>query len=307
MDEPYTVQVHRSFIVLPDEPMRMRLQDNRVGYFYSDRSLYTTKKIKSTITRLYIAGVSNRKRKISNVASQENLSEPRQPIIFYVDSAFPDKWRDVVKQGIEDWNTAFEAAGFKNAIQARDYPKNDPDFDPDDMRYSCVKYAATTIANAMGPSFVDPRSGEILTADVIWYHNIVSLLHNWRFCQTAATDPRVRKPVFDDDVMRESMRYVASHEIGHTLGLMHNMGASFAYPVDSLRSPSFTQKYGTTPSIMDYARNNYIAQPGDFDRGVKLTPPILGVYDIYAIAWGYRLIPGANTPTEEAATLTPNG
>jgi len=209
-----------------------------------------------------------------------------------------------VKRGIGGWNTAFEAAGFKNAIQARDYPKNDPDFDPDDMRYSCVKYAATTIANAMGPSFVDPRSGEILTADVIWYHNIVSLLHNWRFCQTAATDPRVRKPVFDDDVMRESMRYVASHEIGHTLGLMHNMGASFAYPVDSLRSPSFTQKYGTTPSIMDYARNNYIAQPGDFDRGVKLTPPILGVYDIYAIAWGYRLIPGANTPIEEVATLT---
>lgn len=175
------------------------------------------------------------------------LVEPRQPIIFYVDSAFPDKWRDVVKQGIEDWNTAFEAAGFKNAIQARDYPKNDPDFDPDDMRYSCVKYAATTIANAMGPSFVDPRSGEILTADVIWYHNIVSLLHNWRFCQTAATDTRVRKPVFDDDVMRESMRYVASHEIGHTLGLMHNMGASYAYPVDSLRSPSFTQNTARLP------------------------------------------------------------
>lgn len=304
MDEPYTVQVHRSFIVLPDEPMRMRLQDNRVGYFYSDRSLYTTEKDKvDDYTFIHRWRLEPKEEDMERYFAGE-LVEPRQPIIFYVDSAFPDKWRDVVKQGIEDWNTAFEAAGFKNAIQARDYPKNDPDFDPDDMRYSCVKYAATTIANAMGPSFVDPRSGEILTADVIWYHNIVSLLHNWRFCQTAATDPRVRKPVFDDDVMRESMRYVASHEIGHTLGLMHNMGASYAYPVDSLRSPSFTQKYGTTPSIMDYARNNYIAQPGDFDRGVKLTPPILGVYDIYAIAWGYRLIPGANTPAEEVATLT---
>lgn len=303
MDEPYTVQMHRSFIVLPDEPMPMRLQDNRVGYFYSDRSHYTTEKDKvDEYTFIHRWRLEPKPEDRERYFAGE-LVEPQKPIIFYVDSAFPDKWRDVVKQGIEDWNTAFEAAGFKNAIQARDYPKNDPDFDPDDMRYSCVKYAATTIANAMGPSFVDPRSGEILTADVIWYHNIVSLLHNWRFCQTAATDPRVRKTVFDDEVMRESMRYVASHEIGHTLGLMHNMGASFAYPVDSLRSPSFTQKYGTTPSIMDYARNNYVAQPGDYERGVKLTPPVLGVYDIYAIAWGYRLIPGADTPLEEKPTL----
>ena len=303
MDEPYTVQVHRSFIVLPDEPMPMRLQDNRVGYFYSDRSHYTTEKDKvDEYTFIHRWRLEPKPEDRERYFAGE-LVEPQKPIIFYVDSAFPDKWRDIVKQGIEDWNTAFEAAGFKNAIQARDYPKDDPDFDPDDMRYSCVKYAATTIANAMGPSFVDPRSGEILTADVIWYHNIVSLLHNWRFCQTAATDPRVRKPVFDDEVMRESMRYVASHEIGHTLGLMHNMGASYAYPVDSLRSPSFTQKYGTTPSIMDYARNNYIAQPGDYDRGVRLTPPILGVYDIHAIAWGYRLIPGATTPDDEKATL----
>lgn len=230
---------------------------------------------------------------------QGELVEPQKPIVFYVDSAFPEKWRTAIHQGIEDWNTAFETAGFKNAIKAVDYPKNDPDFDPDDMRYSCFKYAATATANAMGPSHVDPRTGEILTGDVIWYHNIISLLHNWRFVQTGAVDPRVRCQVFDDDVMRESIRYAAAHEIGHTLGLMHNMGASYSFPVDSLRSPSFTQKYGTTPSIMDYARNNFVAQPGDVERGVKLTPPVLGVYDIHAINWGYRLIPGASTPESE--------
>lgn len=303
-NEPYTVQVHRSLILLPEEPMKMRLHDMRVGYFSSDKVLYTTQKDKvDTYSFIHRWRLEPKEEELARYHAGE-LVEPVKPIIFYVDSAFPDKWRDIVKQGIEDWNIAFEAAGFKNAIQARDYPRNDPDFDPDDMRYSCVKYATTTIANAMGPSYTDPRSGEILTADVIWYHNIVSLLHNWRFCQTAAVDPRVRKPVFDDEVMRESMRYVASHEIGHTLGLMHNMGASYAFPVDSLRSPAFTQKYGTTPSIMDYARNNYIAQPGDMERGVKLTPPILGVYDTYAINWGYRIIPDAQTPADEKATLS---
>ena len=231
------------------------------------------------------------------------LVEPMKPIVFYVDTAFPEKWRTVVKQGIEDWNMAFQTAGFKNVVKALDYPSNDPNFDPDDMRYSCVKYAATSIANAMGPSYIDPRTGEILTADVIWYHNVISLLHNWRFVQTAAVDSRVRKAVFDDEVMQEAIRYAAAHEIGHTLGLMHNMGASYSFPVDSLRSPEFTQKYGTTPSIMDYARNNYIAQPGDLEKGVKLTPPILGVYDIHAINWGYRLIQGADTPEKEKKTL----
>ena len=303
-DKPYSVVMHRSLYRAPDTLMRARLHDRRVGYFSTDQKVYSSQADRvderSIIHRWRIEPRDSDRQKYF----AGELVEPKKPIVFYVDSAFPEKWRSTVKQGILDWNAAFEAAGFKNVVQVRDYPKNDPSFDPDDMRYSCVKYAVTETANAMGPSYVDPRTGEILTADVIWYHNVISLLHNWRFVQTGAVDYRTHKKTFDDEVMKESMRYVTSHEIGHTLGLMHNMGASFAFPVDSLRSPSFTQKYGTTPSIMDYARNNFIAQPGDMERGVKLTPPILGVEDINAIKWGYRLIKGAQTMDDEKPVLS---
>ena len=303
LGQPYSVIMHRSLFALPEEPMKMRLQDNRVGYFYSDKSIYTTNKDRlERRTYIHRWRLEPKQEDLERYFKGE-LVEPVKPIVFYVDSAFPEKWRSAIKQGIEDWNIAFETAGFKNAIKAVDYPKDDPNFDPDDMRYSCFKYAASPTANAMGPSHIDPRTGEILTGDVIWYHNIISLLHNWRFVQTGAVDPRVRKQVFDDDVMRESIRYAAAHEIGHTLGLMHNMGASYSFSTDSLRNPVFTQKYGTTPSIMDYARNNFIAQPGDVEKGVKLTPPVLGVYDIYAINWGYRLIPNSSSPEDEKQTL----
>ena len=303
-DKPYSVLMHRSLYKAPETKMRPRLHDKRVGFFMTDQKVYS-----SDADRIDERSIIHRWRLEPKEEDLQKyfageLVEPQKPIVFYVDSAFPEKWRSTVKQGILDWNTAFEAAGFKNVVQVRDYPKNDSTFDPDDMRYSCVKYAVTETANAMGPSYVDPRTGEIMTADVIWYHNVISLLHNWRFVQTAAVDARTHKKTFDDDVMNESMRYVTSHEIGHTLGLMHNMGASYSFPVDSLRSPSFTQKYGTTPSIMDYARNNFIAQPGDVERGVKLTPPILGVEDINAIKWGYRLIKGAQTMEDEKPVLT---
>lgn len=303
IQKPYSVKVRRSLVTLPDEPMAMRLQDNRVGYFYTDKSIFSSDADRIT-DRTYI----HRWRLEPKAEDRDRyfrgeLVEPQTPIVFYVDSAFPAKWRQTIKDGIEVWNRAFERAGFKNAIKALDYPKDDPSFDPDDLNRNCFRYVATTTANAMGPSYVDPRTGEILAADVIWYHNIVSLLHNWRFIQTGTVDKRVRKLKFDDDVMCESVKYAASHEVGHTLGLMHNMGASYSFPVEKLRDPQFTQQYGTTPSIMDYARNNYIAQPGDLERGVKLTPPEVGVYDLYAIGWGYRLIKDATTPEAEKPML----
>lgn len=244
-DNNCTVTMHRSLVLLPERPMTPRIYDRRVGFFSSGKNIYSSDKDRIDYTKYVHRWRLEPKEEDREAYFRGELVEPAKPIVFYVDSAFPDKWRDIVKQGVEDWNTAFEAAGFKNAIIARDYPKDDPDFDPDDMRYSCVKYAVTDIANAMGPSYVDPRSGEILTADVIWYHNVISLVHNWRFAQTGAVDKRVRKETFDNDVMRESLRYVASHEIGHTLGLMHNMGP--ATPSLSTRCAVLRSRKNTEP------------------------------------------------------------
>lgn len=294
--EPIKVKFRYSIVLLPKEPMQPRFGDSRVGYFSQvKREFESAKQVEATryISRWRLEPKpEDRARYFAG-----ELVEPQKQIVFYIDPAMPAQWRGYAKQGIEDWNAAFEEIGFKNVMVAKDYPTNDPNFDPYDFRNNCLIYLLVEDANASGELYADPRSGEIIQADIFWYHNVLRLLQEWRYVQTAAADTSIRKFTFTDAQMGEMIRYAVAHETGHTLGLQHNMRASYAFPVDSLRSATFTQKYGTTASIMDYARNNYVAQPGD--KGVKLTPPILGDYDRLAIKFGYKLIKDATDPHQE--------
>jgi len=284
-----SVEINNSMILLPENPMKRRYFDRRVGWFKRDQVDYGLEDQKTkTVSFLDRWRLEVKDEDVAKFKRGE-LVVPKKQIVYYIDRATPKKWVPYIKQGIEDWQVAFEAAGFKDAIIAKDPPtvEEDPEWSPEDVRYSVVRYLASPIPNANGPHVSDPRTGEILESDINWYHNVMSLLRNWFFVQTAAINPEAQTDAFKDEVMGRLIRFVSSHEVGHTLGLPHNMGSSSAYPVDSLRSASFTKKYGTAPSIMDYARFNYVAQPED--KGVALMPNI-GIYDKYAIEWGYRPI-----------------
>ncbi|MCH6233988.1 zinc-dependent metalloprotease [Cognataquiflexum rubidum] len=297
-----TVEMNSSMVLLPKDPMMQRLSDRRVGWFSRsvvDYGLDEQKAARRTFLDRWRLEV---KEEDYEKFKRGELVEPKKPIVFYIDPATPERWRPYLKQGIEDWQKAFEEAGFKNAILAKDAPtkEEDPDWSPEDARYSVIRYFASDIQNAYGPHVSDPRSGEIIESDIGWYHNVMNLLRNWFFIQTAAVNPEARGVNFREEVMGRLIRFVSSHEVGHTLGLPHNFASSHAYPVDSLRSATFTKEFGTAPSIMDYARFNYIAQPGD--DNVSLMPDV-GPYDKYSIAWGYRPILEAKTPEEEQPTL----
>ncbi|MDC0106441.1 zinc-dependent metalloprotease, partial [Flavobacteriaceae bacterium] len=297
-----SLEINNSMILLPKTPMKRRYFDQRVGWFARSQVDYGLDVQESKSLKYLDRWRLEVKDEDLEKFKNGELVTPKKQIVYYIDRATPLKWRKYLKEGIEDWQVAFEQAGFKDAIIAKDPPtkEEDPEWSPEDVRYSVVRYLASPIPNANGPHVSDPRSGEILESDINWYHNVMTLLRNWFFVQTAAINEDARGVSFDDEVMGRLIRFVSAHEVGHTIGLPHNMGSSSAYPVDSLRSATFTKKYGTAPSIMDYARFNYIAQPEDI--GVALMPDI-GVYDKHAVRWGYRPIPDAKTAKEEKKTL----
>ena len=291
----FSFQVNHSFILLPSEKMKVRHFDHRVGWFTVNKIDYSSSALKSDSFKLIRRWRLEPKDEEAYLRGE--LVDPKKNIIYYLDPATPKKWRPYFIKGIEDWNSVFEKAGFKNAIVAKSPPSKDedPDFSPEDIRYSTVRYVASETRNATGPSVSDPRTGEILESDIIWYHNHLRSYRNRYLLETGAANPSARTLETPEKEIGEMMRRVISHEIGHALGLPHNMKASSAYPVDSLRSGTFTQKMGIATTIMDYARYNYIAQPGD--KNIRFIRQ-LGPYDDYSIEWGYRYFPGKSVNEE---------
>jgi hypothetical protein len=292
----YTALVHYSLVMLPEKPMMGRLFDPRVGYFTRSFENYASPKTWME-TQQYIARFRLEKKDPTAA-----VSEPIKPIVFYVSREVPEKYRPYMMKGIEDWKPAFEKAGFKNAIIAKEAPdpRQDPNWDPEDARHSVIRWVADPFQNAMGPHVHDPRSGEIISAHIIFWHDVVKLAQQWYFVQCSATDPRARKLPLPDDLTGELLRYICAHEVGHTLGLRHNHRASSAYTIEQLRDPKFTEKHGSVGSIMSYGRFNYVAQPED---KVKQLIPVIAPYDFFAIEWGYTPIAGAKKSEDERPTL----
>jgi hypothetical protein len=299
-----TVELNTSLVILPKIPMKPRFFDPRVGYFavgYTDFDLNP-----QGVKEVQLIKRWRLEPKPADMAKYRRgeLVEPAKPIVFYIDPATPKKWIPYLKAGVNDWQKAFEKAGFKNAIIAREAPttKQDTTWSLDDATHSAIVYKPSEISNASGPSIADPRSGEIMESHINWYHNVMKLVHDWYMIQAAAIDPRARKMEFSDELMGDLIRFVSSHEVGHTLGLRHNYGSSSTVPVEKLRDKSFVEANGHTPSIMDYARFNYVAQPEDHISKSGIYPRI-GDYDLWAIQWGYTLMPSAKTPTAEQPAL----